>query len=88
MPHPESLIAQWLLKHRIDPCDAPLPGCPEPDRDSPDGRAYRLPLYASATREVRPLDDVVAVTTMRNEEPFILAWVAYHLGVGITHFLV
>ena len=41
-----------------------------------------------AASDIRPLDDVVAITTMRNEGPFILDWVAYHLSVGITHFVV
>ena len=88
VPHPDSLIGQLLLKHRLDPCDAPLPGCPEPDRDHPHAGAYRRPVYKSASTSIRPLEDVVAVTTMRNEGPFILDWVAYHLGIGITHFLV
>ena len=31
---------------------------------------------------------VLAVTTMRNEAPFILEWVAYHRHIGVTDFLV
>lgn len=92
LPDPESLVGQYLLKHRIDPCEAPLRDCPEPDRDHPFARLYRENAagryHASAATKMRPLDEVVAVTTMRNEGPFILDWVAYHLGVGITHFLV
>ena len=92
LPDPESLLGQYLLKHRIDPCAAPLRDYPDPDRDHPFARRYREAsegrLYPSAARDVRSLDDVVAVTTMRNEGPFILDWVAYHMGVGITHFLV
>lgn len=96
LPDPDSLMGRLLIKHRIDPCAAPLRDCPEPDRDAPFARVYReaaagivrpsaLP---SAPRAIRPLDSVVAVTTMKNEGPFILDWVAYHLAVGVTHFLV
>ncbi len=98
LPHPKSLIGQLLLKHKIDPCEAPLAGYPNPDRDAAFARRYREEAvgkqYASATpdvpttTDVRPLDDVTVVTTMRNEGPFILDWVAYHLGVGVSHFLV
>jgi hypothetical protein len=33
-------------------------------------------------------DRVLIVTGMRNEAPHILEWVAYHLAIGVTHFLV
>lgn len=96
LPDPDSLVGRLLIKHRVDPCEAPLRDCPEPDRDADFARVYReaaagivrpsaLP---PAPRAVRPLDTVVAVTTMKNEGAFILDWVAYHLAVGITHFLV
>ena len=92
LPDPESLVGQYLLKHRIDPCEAPLRDYPNPDRDHPFARRYREAVegrrYASAVLDIRPLDEVVAVTTMRNEGPFILDWIAYHIGVGVTHFLV
>ena len=39
-------------------------------------------------QDIRPLRSVVAVTCMKNEGPFILDWVAHHVAVGITHFLV
>ncbi|MEM9709600.1 MAG: glycosyltransferase family 2 protein [Pseudomonadota bacterium] len=35
-----------------------------------------------------PCDRILLVTTMRNEGPFILEWIAYHLGIGATDFLV
>ena len=31
---------------------------------------------------------VLAITTMRNEAPFVLEWIAYHLHIGITDFLI
>ncbi len=92
LPHPDSLIGQLLLKHGVDPCEAPLPDWPEPDRDAPFARQYREAAggkpYPSSAVEVRPLESVVAVTTMRNEGAFILDWVAHHVAVGVTHFLV
>ncbi|MEO0946189.1 MAG: glycosyltransferase family 2 protein, partial [Pseudomonadota bacterium] len=94
LPEPNSLVGQLLQKHRIDPCEAPLRDWPEPDRDHPFAKVYRdaagAVQYPSAAPEpeVRPLDEVVAITTMRNEGPFILDWVAYHLSVGVTRFLV
>jgi len=31
---------------------------------------------------------VLAITTMRNEAPFILEWIAYHRHIGVTDFLI
>ncbi len=31
---------------------------------------------------------ILAITTMRNEAPFILEWIAYHRHIGVTDFLV
>ncbi|MEO0932128.1 MAG: glycosyltransferase family 2 protein, partial [Pseudomonadota bacterium] len=31
---------------------------------------------------------VLVITTMRNEAPFILEWLAYHQHIGVTNFLV
>lgn len=31
---------------------------------------------------------LVAITTMRNEAPFILEWLAYHQEIGVTDFLI
>jgi Glycosyl transferase family 2 len=98
LPDPESLMGQLLRKHRIDPCEAPLRDWPEPDRDADFAKVYReaatgrVQYEAAAVGErasaPRGLSDVLAITTMKNEGPFILDWVAYHLSVGITHFLV
>lgn len=33
-------------------------------------------------------DKVLIVTTMKNEGPFILEWLAYHRAIGVTDFLV
>ena len=42
---------------------------------------------ASAKKE-RKNDRVLVVTTMKNEGPFILEWLAYHRSIGVTDFLV
>lgn len=31
---------------------------------------------------------ILAITTMRNEAPFILEWIAYHQHIGVTDFLI
>jgi hypothetical protein len=31
---------------------------------------------------------ILAITTMRNEAPFVLEWIAYHQHIGVTDFLV
>ncbi len=32
--------------------------------------------------------NILVVTSMKNEAPFILEWIAYHMAIGVTHFLV
>lgn len=31
---------------------------------------------------------ILAITTMRNEAPFVLEWIAYHQHIGVTDFLI
>ncbi len=33
-------------------------------------------------------ESILVLTSMKNEAPFILEWVAYHKAIGVTHFLV
>lgn len=33
-------------------------------------------------------DKIVVVTTMKNEGPFMLEWLAYHMSIGVTNFIV
>ncbi|WP_380054348.1 glycosyltransferase family 2 protein [Falsihalocynthiibacter sp. SS001] len=33
-------------------------------------------------------DKILVLTSMKNEAPFILEWIAYHKAIGVTHFLV
>ncbi len=89
LPHPESLLGELLVRHRIDPMEAPLRDMPEGAEGSTRAAHYRAKAETLRRRtSVRPLERVVAVTTMRNEGPFILDWVAYHQSIGVTHFLV
>jgi hypothetical protein len=37
---------------------------------------------------MRPALRILAITTMRNEAPFILEWLAYHQHIGVTDFIV
>ena len=47
---------------------------------------------ASAARDSAPADPAAArtciVTTMKNEGPFILEWLAHHRAIGVTDFLI
>lgn len=119
VPDPTGLLGQLLIKHKVNPLDAPLRDYPEPDRDSAFAKVFReeidgkihtvatpgaqsaapaatpVATPAAATSapatpaaEAAPLKSVVGVTTMKNEGPYILDWVAYHLWLGFTHFLV
>ncbi|WP_316015319.1 glycosyltransferase family 2 protein [Roseobacter sp. HKCCA0434] len=47
----------------------------------------RYPMLA-APDTPPPSDNVVVITAMKNEAPFILEWIAWHLTVGVRHFLV
>ncbi|RED18421.1 glycosyltransferase family 2 protein [Pontivivens insulae] len=35
-----------------------------------------------------PSENIVVITGMKNEAPFILEWIAWHLAIGVKHFLV
>ena len=91
LPDPQSFLGQCLLQHRVDPCAAPLPDAPYPDRTHPFAKSFITAAYGSgqplASAPVRPLDNVVGVAVLRNEGPFLLDWIAYHKGIGITDFL-
>ncbi|MGI9389334.1 MAG: glycosyltransferase family 2 protein, partial [Boseongicola sp.] len=95
IPHPDSRLGNLITEFGIDPSLALLPNTQSNTADNAAAKHYRKSARRNdvapaqlPTGDIRPLDSVVAVTTMRNEGPFILDWVAYHLAVGITHFLV
>ncbi len=95
MPHPDSILGNLLAEFGINPASAPLPNTRPKECDKKTIRHYRRAARVNAakpkptqTQDIRPLNSVVAITTMRNEGAFILDWVAYHMAVGVTHFLV
>lgn len=48
-----------------------------------------LPSEARVDDKGEPLGNrVVVVTTMKNEGPFILEWIAYHRAIGVSDFLI
>ncbi len=47
----------------------------------------RYPLLTPIS-PARSHDRITAITSMKNEGPFILEWIAYHRAIGVTHFLV
>ena len=48
-----------------------------------------IPAEARLNDDGKPLGNkVTVVTTMKNEGPFILEWIAYHRAIGIENFLV
>ncbi|MEM7525036.1 MAG: glycosyltransferase family 2 protein [Pseudomonadota bacterium] len=97
LPRYWSFLGGKLRDHEISPRAAPLPGAPVP----PDHLwAERAPAAAEdsvpkpavvpkpAARKADPAGRVLIVTTMKNEGPFLLEWIAYHRSIGITDFLV
>jgi|GEM_PF-632321 len=38
--------------------------------------------------QVLPRPKFLLVTTMKNEGPYILEWIAYHIAIGIDHFMI
>jgi len=45
-------------------------------------------LTALARSQIRPRQNACVLTTMRNEGPYILDWVSYHLAIGFDHIFV
>ena len=56
--------------------------------DGLEGRTGNITGYLKAPE--RPIDNskILVVTSMKNEAPFILEWIAYHKSIGVDHFLV
>ncbi|MCB6176729.1 glycosyltransferase family 2 protein [Rhodobacter sp. Har01] len=50
-------------------------------------RPPKTAIRPAAAKDVGQLDTVI-VTTMKNEGPFLLEWIAYHRVLGVTGFLV
>lgn len=56
------------------------------------GRAFshtpKFPPAASQPKAEVKNDKIMIVTTMKNEGPFILEWLAFHMSIGVTDFCV
>lgn len=63
---------------------------PEEQRkiDDLEGRTGNITGWLKPPESAQKNDNILIVTSMKNEAPFILEWIAYHLGIGATHFLV
>ncbi|MFK5997760.1 MAG: glycosyltransferase family 2 protein [Rhodobacterales bacterium] len=46
------------------------------------------PVVAASHKSGTDNNNILLVTTMKNEGPFILEWLAYHLSIGVTDFVV
>jgi predicted ester cyclase len=52
------------------------------------GTPIRAPLSQTKPAQPRSTNRTVIVTTMKNEGPFILEWIAYHRAIGVDDFLI
>lgn len=46
------------------------------------------PLAQKSNKQTNKNQKILIVTTMKNEGPFILEWLAYHMSIGFTDFIV
>ncbi len=56
--------------------------------DGLEGRTSNITGYLKDPETPIRNDRILVVTSMKNEAPFILEWVAYHRSIGVDHFLV
>ncbi|MCP3972585.1 MAG: glycosyltransferase family 92 protein [Rhodobacteraceae bacterium] len=68
----------------------PLQQSPEYQQaiDNLEGRTGGITGYLKDPETPIDNDKILIVTSMKNEAPFILEWIAYHKSIGIDHFLV
>ena len=52
------------------------------------GRTQPRYPFLTPISPARSHDKITVITSMKNEGPFILEWIAYHRAIGVTHFLV
>jgi Glycosyl transferase family 2 len=52
------------------------------------GKPIRAPVSQAKPAQTRPMTRTAIVTTMKNEGPFILEWLAYHRAIGVDDFLI
>lgn len=76
---------RWVDKTATDTAiDAP-PRALSVRSEPPPPMTRRLPLPAGRAERAKK---VLIVTTMKNEGPFILEWIAYHRSIGVTDFVI
>lgn len=56
--------------------------------DNLEERTSRQSVRLPAAVEPMAQDNILVLTSMKNEAPFILEWIAYHKAIGVKHFLV
>lgn len=56
--------------------------------DNMEGRTEKLFGRLPPARDPVSHDKILVLTSMKNEAPFILEWIAYNKAIGVTHFLV
>jgi len=56
--------------------------------DDLEGRTGGMTGYLKDPETPIKNDNILIVTSMKNESPFILEWIAYHKSIGADHFLV
>ncbi|MEL7463568.1 MAG: glycosyltransferase family 2 protein [Pseudomonadota bacterium] len=90
LPRYWSPFGELIRKTAVAPREAPVPGAPEAPAHLWADRVEKpaAPPAPKPTRKADPAGRVLIVTTMKNEGPFILEWIAYHRSIGVTDFLV
>ncbi len=56
--------------------------------DNLEGRTGEITGYLKDPEQEIDNSKILVVTSMKNEAPFILEWVAYHKSIGVDHFLI
>ena len=81
--HPQLKVSELVPKSSL---------VPAPDLAAEIERTFgvRPPMPETAARapKTRRNDRILVITTMKNEGPFILDWLAYHRAIGVTDVLV
>lgn len=86
-PKPLSPAAEVLLTPQAREILAPLdrtPFWPENRAGTIDETADQTPFPAEPGKKTNSL----IVACMKNEGPFVIEWIAYHLAIGVGHFLI
>lgn len=63
-------------------------GDPAPELHKLSEKMTKPPMVPTVKRDARKNDKVCIITTMKNEGPFMLEWIAYNRSIGFTDFLI